>query len=84
MIKSIKKKLKNGDQKPESRFEDIPESIKECLHPDHEPPKYIYIPQGKMYIHVCPGCHKEVRIKSQSYSFKAYKNVPELLLKYHD
>lgn len=54
--------------KEESHWEDIPEvdayiseqkpwQIKErCTHKEHNPPGYIYIPQGKRFIHVCPGC----------------------------
>lgn len=36
-------------------FFDLP-SKKYCSHPEHEPPKYLHIPQGKGYRHICPQC----------------------------
>lgn len=29
---------------------------KTCIHPGHNPAKGLYIPPGKGYRHVCPGC----------------------------
>ncbi|MPT12828.1 hypothetical protein [Comamonas sp.] len=36
-------------------FFDLP-SDKTCIHPEHDPPTGLYIPPGKGYRHVCPGC----------------------------
>lgn len=36
-------------------FFDLP-SDKTCIHPGHNPPTGLYIPPGKGYRHVCPGC----------------------------
>lgn len=38
-------------------FFDLP-NIERCNHPEHEPPKHLYIPQGKWYKHICPNCGK--------------------------
>lgn len=27
-----------------------------CRNPSHNPPGGLYIPEGKRYRHVCPGC----------------------------
>lgn len=29
---------------------------KTCNHSEHEPPTHLYIPPGKGYRHICPGC----------------------------
>lgn len=47
-----KKKIKK------SGFEDIP-AQERCINLEHEPPMFLYIPPGKQYRHVCPGCGKE-------------------------
>ena len=45
----------NNPEKEQSGFEDIP--IQEvCRNPSHNPPSHLYIPPGKQYRHVCPGC----------------------------
>ncbi len=36
-------------------FFDLPKDTT-CKDPEHEPPKYLCIPQGKGYRHVCPRC----------------------------
>jgi len=41
-----------------SGFEDIPVQ-EQCRHPEHNPPTHLYIPPGKRYRHVCPGCGQE-------------------------
>lgn len=38
-----------------STFFDLPPD-QTCIHPEHEPPSGLYIPPGKGYRHVCPGC----------------------------
>ena len=48
-----------------SGFEDAPSS-KRCRHPEHNPPNHLYIPPGKQYRHICPGCGKEMVIQSSS------------------
>ncbi|MFA5234766.1 MAG: hypothetical protein WC390_10235 [Sulfurimonas sp.] len=39
-------------------FEDIPK-VERCTHPQHNPPNMLWIPPGKQYRHICPGCGKE-------------------------
>ncbi len=29
-----------------------------CNHPEHNPPMFLYIPPETIYVHICPGCHK--------------------------
>lgn len=38
-----------------SGFFDLPKD-QTCRHPQHEPPTGLYIPPGKGYRHICPGC----------------------------
>lgn len=38
-----------------SGFFDLPKD-ETCIHPEHNPPTGLYIPPGKGYRHVCPGC----------------------------
>ena len=38
-----------------SGFFDLPKD-QTCRHPGHEPPSGLYIPPGKGYRHICPGC----------------------------
>jgi hypothetical protein len=40
-----------------SGFFDLP-GIKQCRSLEHNPPMYIYIPNGQGYKHVCPQCGK--------------------------
>jgi len=35
-----------------------------CRHPEHNPPTHLYIPAGKRYRHICPGCGQEAIISS--------------------
>lgn len=48
--------------KEQSGFEDDM-TPKRCLHPEHQPPSHLFIPQGKVYRHVCPSCGFVMRIK---------------------
>lgn len=41
-------------------FFDLPTATT-CMHREHNMPSHLYIPPGKGYRHVCPGC-KEVQI----------------------
>lgn len=34
-----------------------------CLDLMHEPPKFLYIPPGKQYRHICPSCGFESVIR---------------------
>lgn len=34
-----------------------------CRHVGHTPPSHLYIPPGKAYRHICPGCNKETIVK---------------------
>lgn len=49
--------------KRESGFEDLDEE-QPCIHPEHNPPTHLFIPPGKQYRHVCPGCEREVVLRS--------------------
>jgi len=40
---------------------DLPK-IQLCRHPSHEFPKFLWIPQGKGYKHVCPGCGNVIEV----------------------
>ena len=31
---------------------------KQCNDHEHDPPKYLHIPQGQGYRHICPSCGK--------------------------
>jgi len=44
-----------------THFEDIPKPDM-CMHPEHNPPQHIVIPQGKKMVHVCPACSKRQEI----------------------
>lgn len=33
-----------------------PYYVNPCQHPEHDPPKYVVIPEGKMMRHTCPEC----------------------------
>ena len=47
----------------QSGFFDLP--LQEtCNHPEHEFPKFLYIPFGKGYIHICPGCGNKIVVKN--------------------
>jgi len=52
----------------ESGFFDLDE-IPKCKHPEHEPPKFLHIPDGKGYKHVCPKCGKVTTIIPPQISF---------------
>ena len=54
--------------KTESGFEDAP-TINLCRHPEHLPPTHLYIPHGKIYRHVCPGCKNTIRLNGSEISF---------------
>lgn len=41
---------------------------KTCIHPEHEPPSGLYIPPGKGYSHVCPGCKAVKNLIPPQYS----------------
>jgi hypothetical protein len=43
-------------------FFDLDEVERKCNHIEHEPPMHLYIPEGKGYKHICPGCGKSVNI----------------------
>ena len=49
------------ETKKTGSFFDLPK-VKICRHPEHEPPKFIHIPQGKGYKHTCPECGQESTI----------------------
>ncbi len=52
----------------ESGFEDMP-TEKICRHRSHSPPKHLYIPPGKVYRHVCPGCGQKIILRRQDMSW---------------
>jgi len=47
--------IKDGQVGGRGGFEDE-EPIDICNHPGHNPPTMLWIPPGKRYRHVCPGC----------------------------
>lgn len=51
-----------------SHFEDIEENPP-CKHPEHEPPCYLHIPQGKRYVHICPSCRQRSVIQPPQISY---------------
>lgn len=59
--------MKKEDFLKESGFFDLPK-INQCMDPEHKPPMYIHIPQGKGYRHVCPSCGKVTELISQQIS----------------
>lgn len=69
----------------ESHFEDIEPvryikdhkwKIERCLHPNHNPPSHLSIPQGKRYVHVCPKCKATCVIENPiTYSLNRDKNL---------
>jgi hypothetical protein len=46
----------------QSGFEDDPH-WKFCTDPAHEPPTALYVPPGKLYRHVCPGCGAQALLR---------------------
>ena len=42
-----------------------------CRHPEHDPPKHMVVPPGKVYRHVCPACGATVRIKVSQITLEA-------------
>jgi len=58
----IKQPKKKG-----TRFVKI-EKEKRCLDPEHDPPKFIVIPQGHAMVHTCPTCGREVTVYPEQYS----------------
>ena len=57
-----------------SGFEDIPVQER-CMHPQHDPPMHMVIPQGKRYRHICPGCGRELLIQPPQIRFSASNDV---------
>lgn len=51
--------MKDDDRK--GGFFDLPKQDF-CHHREHKPPTHLYIPPGKGYVHVCPGCGKRTTI----------------------
>ena len=37
-----------------------------CMNPSHDPPNMLYVPPGKRYRHVCPGCGKVSYIRGSN------------------
>lgn len=52
----------------ESGFEDDPIQLP-CTHSEHDLPRHLVIPQGKVYRHVCPKCFRTVRVSSSGLVF---------------
>lgn len=40
-----------------------------CRHKSHNPPMFIYIPNGKGYKHICPSCGKITNLITPQISF---------------
>ena len=56
-----------GEKK--SGMEDDTRKVKNCDHPEHNPPMHIHIPYGKRYRHICPMCKHETMIYSSEPSY---------------
>lgn len=56
------------EKNPKGGFFDL-EKKDICLHPEHDPPKFLHIPQGKGYRHICPACGKEQALIPPQISF---------------
>lgn len=63
-----------------SYWEDVP-LHKICNHPEHNPPMGLYVPQGKVYVHICPACKFEIRFSSTIISIN---NLPDITGKKND
>ena len=57
--KALREALRGG-------FEDDPQTFKMCTNPSHNPPTHLYIPYGKVYRHICPGCGYEIVLRSSA------------------
>jgi hypothetical protein len=66
-IQEVAVKFDNENTK-KGGFEDIP-TIERCRDPEHEPPMHLYIPPGKQYRHICPGCGKTVVLRGSQIEF---------------
>lgn len=44
-------------------FEPIPTPVG-CSHPEHNAPTHLVIPYGMQYRHYCPGCGRQVVVRS--------------------
>lgn len=51
-------------------FFDLPRD-KSCIHPEHTPPSGLYIPPGKGYRHICPGCGASAIVIPQQFFLSA-------------
>lgn len=62
----IKKEMNREPQKggffPLPNFPDKKKEDTRCNDHGHEPPKYLHIPQGQGYTHICPSCGKRTTI----------------------
>lgn len=56
---------------PNSSFNIEPTINKDyvCIHHEHNPPQHLYIPAGKSYKYICPGCGKETIVSSLNIMF---------------
>lgn len=53
-------------------FFDLPDNQRPCIHPEHNPPMGLYIPPGKGYRHVCPGCGCTQTLIPQQIDLRGY------------
>jgi hypothetical protein len=56
-ITELLKEFQDLENVEKGGFFPLPQSNK-CNSSEHEPPKYLYIPPGQGYRHVCPACGK--------------------------
>lgn len=64
----ISKEVKMKKDNKESGFYDLDEK-EICKHLEHRPPSHLYIPPGKGYKHVCPGCGRVIHLKGSNITF---------------
>lgn len=56
--------MKNKKKDDDSGFHDDPAYHRPCRDPSHNPPTHLFIPQGKIYIHICPSCGHRVVMRT--------------------
>lgn len=47
----------------------IIKETKSCKHPEHDPPMFLYIPEGQSHVHICPSCNKATTIRATNITF---------------
>lgn len=65
LIKQLDDLEKTHKEKGGFEDDDIyDDKFKPCMHPSHNPPMHLYIPPGKRYRHICPGCGMTIILRT--------------------